>query len=36
MFPIMVNTMAGFRSTDPDQIALVRWRKAPGKRRRLR
>jgi NitT/TauT family transport system permease protein len=24
MFPIMVNTVAGFRSTDPDQIALVK------------
>ncbi len=23
MFPVMVNTMAGFRSTDPDRIALV-------------
>jgi NitT/TauT family transport system permease protein len=24
MFPVMINTMAGFRSTDPDQIALVK------------
>jgi len=24
MFPIMVNTVAGFRSADPDQIALVK------------